>query len=131
MNKALSQFEMDSEERVLLLGKLGKHVVALRIYVDVLNDTHKAGMYCMHVCANPTFRDSKNVYYNLLNMYLNSENFDMRVNGSTRLLNLHSNEIASCKTLEMLPSNINCKDIASFIQTMLSRMVRSICRFRS
>lgn len=125
INYALSNFSLNSEERAILLGKLGQHEDALHIYVDVLNDTQKAELYCKNVYMNPSYKNSKNVYYQLLKMYLNSEIDDIRINSSIKLLNEHSNKIATCHTLEMLPAeSIKCKNLANFFENMLNKLCR-------
>lgn len=126
IQKALSQFDVDSEERAILLGKLGKHEDALKIYVYKLNNTQKAEEYCKQVYKNQSkYPNSSNIYFYLLNMYLKSDNYEQRNVNSIKLLNEYSNEIASSNsgvvnlTLDMLPDDINLSNIQQFINIML------------
>jgi Vam6/Vps39-like protein vacuolar protein sorting-associated protein 39 len=127
-NYALSRLNMESyaEERAVVLGKLGKHHEALTIYVNILNDTEKAEAYCEDVYAQANIIDSKQVFYQLLKIYLNSDYEEIRIGASIRLLNAHSNEIGSCRTLELLPAELmKCKNLSNFFENMLNRLVRN------
>lgn len=48
------------EERALLLGKLGRHGVALAIYAHVLQDPQMAEEYCRKI-YDPTIEENKEV----------------------------------------------------------------------
>lgn len=127
-NYALSKlgFENYPEERAIVLGKLGKHLEALSIYVNNLNDTDKAESYCQHVYDNQSTVESKQVYYQLLQIYLNSEYEEIRIGASIQLLNAHSNEIGSCRSLELLPAELmKCKNLSPFFENMLNRLARN------
>ncbi len=118
-------FENYPEERAIVLGKMGKHSEALNIYVNMLNDTDKAEAYCQHVYANNK-PESKQVYYELLQTYLKSEYEEIRIGASIRLLNAHSNEIGSCRSLELLPAELmKCKNLSPFFESMLNRLERN------
>ncbi len=119
--------------------KKGKHHDALSIYVDKLNDTEgrglsKAEAYCEHVyeqakALDPKSREhqeSKEVYYTLLQIYLNSPYPKIRIDSSIKLLNDHSIEIGSCRSLELLPADLmNCQNLTPFFCTMLKRLTRN------
>jgi hypothetical protein len=133
---ALSRLDLDAypEERAIVLGKMGKHHEALNIYVNKLNDTDKAEAYCHYVYNNysqPTTdvaaeSSSRQVYYQLLEIYLQSDYEEIRLDGSIRLLNAHSNEIGTSRTLELLPAQLmKCKNLSPFFETMLYRLVRA------
>ena len=125
---ALSKLDLDNyaEQRAIVLGKLGKHNEALSIYVNILNDTEKAETYCDDVYLQPNITDSKQVYYQLLQIYLNSDYEEIRIGASIRLLNAHSDEIGSCRTLELLPADLmKCKNLSPFFENMLNRLVRN------
>jgi hypothetical protein len=125
INYALGQFDMNTEERAILYGKLGEHEEALNIYVNILNDITKAELYCKHVYLNADYKNTKNVYYQLLKLYLNNESDDIRIACSINLLNEHSNKIANCHTLEMLPSeSIKCKYLTNFFEIMLNKLCK-------
>lgn len=119
-------FDNYPEERAIVLGKLNKHKEALKIYVDILNDTDKAEAYCEHVYTSSSTPEAKEVYYQLLEIYLKSEYEEIRIGASSRLLNAHSNEIGSCKSLELLPADLfKCKNLSPFFENMLNRLARN------
>ena len=125
---ALSRLDLENyaEERAIVLGKMGKHDEALSIYVNILSDTDKAEAYCQKIYAESSIRDSKQVFYQLLKIYLNSEYEEIRIGASIRLLNAHSNEIGTSKTLELLPAELmKCKNLSQFFENMLIRLVRN------
>jgi Vam6/Vps39-like protein vacuolar protein sorting-associated protein 39 len=127
-NFALSRLDLANygEERAIVLGKLGKHHDALSIYVNILNNIEKAEMYCEKVYNQRETPDSKKVFYQLLKIYLNSEFEEIRIGASIRLLNAHSDEIASCQTLELLPADsMKCKNLLPFFENMLTRVARN------
>lgn len=125
INFALGKFDVNTEERAILYGKIGEHEEALNIYVNILNDVAKAELYCKHVYLNPSYKNTKNVYYQLLKMYLNNESDDIRIQCSIDLLNKHSNKIANCHTLEMLPSDsIKCQNLTNFFEIMLKKLCK-------
>jgi hypothetical protein len=125
INIALGKFDINTEERAILYGKLGEHEEALNIYVNILNDVVKAELYCKHVYMNPTYKNTKNVYYQLLKIYLNNESDDIRIKCSIDLLNEHSDKIANCHTLEMLPSDsIKCTKLTNFFEIMLKKLCK-------
>ncbi len=125
---AISKLSLENypEERAIVLGKLGKHSEALTIYVDKLNDIDKAEAYCHHVFASQDTVEAKQVYYQLLQIYLNSDYEEIRIGASIRLLNAHSNEIGSCRSLELLPAELmKCKNLSPFFENMLNRLARN------
>lgn len=125
---ALSKLDLDNypEERAIVLGKMGKHHDALSIYVNILNDTDKAEAYCDNIYLQTDVLGSKQVFYELLQIYLNSDYEEVRIDASIRLLNAHSNEIGSSKTLELLPAQLmKCKNLSQFFENMLNRLVRN------
>jgi hypothetical protein len=125
---ALSILDLDNyaEERAIVLGKMGKHHEALSIYVNTLNDTEKAEHYCANIYSKADVLDSKQVYYELLQIYLSSDYEEIRIDASIRLLNAHSHEIGSSSTLELLPAQLmKCKNLSQFFETMLTRLVRN------
>lgn len=125
---ALSKLSIESyaEERAIVLGKMGRHPEALDIYVNILNDTEKAEAYCESVYSKSNIVDSKQVFYQLLQIYLKSEFEEIRIGASIRLLNAHSNEIGTSKTLELLPAELmKCKNLSQFFENMLNRLVRT------
>jgi len=90
-----------------------------------LNDTDKAEAYCSYVYDNSNSVDSKEVYYQLLQIYLNSDYEEIRIGASMKLLNSHSNEIGSCRSLELLPADLmKCKNLCPFFENMLNRLSR-------
>lgn len=122
---ALSRFDLDEypEERAIVLGRMGKHQEALNIYVNKLNEPGKAEAYCNYIY---TQGQEQNVYYELLQIYLQSDYEEIRIDGSVSLLNAHSNKIGTSRTLEMLPASLmKCKNLSTFFETMLYRLVRT------
>jgi hypothetical protein len=105
-------------------GKCGKHLEAIRIYVETLNKPDEAENYCNYVYNNESFKDNKKVFYYLLKIYLNSEDDGIRIKASTDLLNKHSNKIDSCLALEIIPADmIKCKNLAKFLESMLDSVL--------
>lgn len=101
MSYALSKLDLDDypEERAIVLGRMGKHHEALNIYVNKLNEPEKAEAYCNYIYsqqqANPGLQQQQqqNVYYELLQIYLQSDYEEVRIDGSVSLLNAHSNKV--------------------------------------
>lgn len=125
MSFALSRLDLDAypEERAIVLGRMGKHHEALSIYVNRLNAPEKAEAYCNYIY---TQHHEQNVYYELLQIYLQSEFEEIRIGGSISLLNAHSNKIGTSRTLELLPAAImKCNNLSQFFETMLYRLVRT------
>lgn len=124
----LAKLDLDiyPEERAIVLGKMGNHKEALSIYVNILNDTHKAEAYCDYIYSQSYISGSKEVFYELLQLYLNSDYEEIRIDASIRLLNMHSKEIGTVKTLELLPAQLmKCKNLSQFFENMLDRIVRT------
>ncbi|RMZ99504.1 vam6 Vps39 isoform X2 [Brachionus plicatilis] len=124
----LAKLDLDKypEERAIVLGKMGHHKDALSIYVNILNDTQKAEAYCEYIYSQSYIAGSKDVFYELLQLYLNSDYEEIRIDASIRLLNMHSKEIGTVKTLELLPAQLmKCKNLSQFFENMLDRIVRT------
>ena len=69
---------------------------------------------------------TKRVYNQLLQIYLESELIEKRIDASTRLLNAHSAEIGTSETLELIPADVmKCQNLAPFFESMLNRLVRN------
>lgn len=110
----------------LIRSNLDKHYEALSIYVKILNDIDKAEAYCAYVYENANTLGSKEVYYQLLQIYLNSDYEEIRIGASMKLLNAHSNEIGSCRSLELLPADLmKCQNLSPFFESMLNRLSRN------
>ena len=125
---SLAKLDLDlyPEERAIVLGKMGNHKEALSIYVNILNDTQKAEAYCDYIYSQSYIAGSKEVFYELLQLYLNSDYEEVRIDASIRLLNMHSKEIGTVKTLELLPAqSMKCKNLSQFFENMLDRIVRT------
>jgi Vam6/Vps39-like protein vacuolar protein sorting-associated protein 39 len=117
---AISKLNLESypEERAIVLGKLGKHQEVLTIYVEKLNDTNKAEAYC-----NQVFSNYKDIYYELLKIYLKSDDKEIKIDASIRLLNENSRKIGSCRLLELIPDElIKFQNLSPFFENMLNSL---------
>jgi Vam6/Vps39-like protein vacuolar protein sorting-associated protein 39 len=120
---AISKLNLENfpKERAIVLGKLGKHQEVLTIYVEKLNDTNKAEAYC-----NQVFCNYKDIYYELLKIYLKSDDKKIKIDASIRLLNENSTEISSCRLLELLPDElIKFQNLSPFFENMLNRLYKN------
>lgn len=115
-----------SEERALLLGRLGRHEEALAIYIHVLNDIDMASFYCKRT-FNEEWKDSKDVYTCLLHMYLSPPDESIlgvqlrpNIDAALNVLQEHYDKINPVKALELLPTTIEIRELVSFLASILA-----------
>ncbi|KAH3859338.1 hypothetical protein DPMN_102057, partial [Dreissena polymorpha] len=120
------------EERAILLGRLGRHEVALGLYIVVLNDHALAEKYCQKYYKKDT-PANKDVYYYLLKVYLQPP--DPSSLGLTafkegqrprpdkdqalRIMEEHAGCIDTTKALELLPPDTKIESILTFMEKVL------------
>ncbi|KIY31689.1 hypothetical protein I305_05931 [Cryptococcus gattii E566] len=117
MNK-LSGQEMP-EARAILLGKMGKHEEALKIYVYRLQDYAAAESYCVKA-----YQSNNNVFLLLLQLYLRppppSPSKSKSGSGSTHLppalslISKHSSSLPASSVLDLLPPLVSISDVHPF-----------------
>ncbi|XP_021362075.1 vam6/Vps39-like protein isoform X2 [Mizuhopecten yessoensis] len=131
--RLLTRFPLDSfyEERAILLGRLGRHELALGIYVHILHDTPAAERYC-HEYSERNREENKDVYLDLLKMYLQppsssslgispGQGFTPKpsMEAALRLMKEHAAKIDSTKALEMLPAATNIEEILNYLESVM------------
>ncbi|XAO26749.1 hypothetical protein I312_105589 [Cryptococcus bacillisporus CA1280] len=121
MNK-LSDQEMP-EARAILLGRMGKHEEALKIYVYRLQDYAAAESYCVKA-----YQSNNNVFLLLLQLYLRppppspskSKSGSKSGSGSTHLppalslISKHSTSLPASSVLDLLPPLVSISDVRPF-----------------
>lgn len=120
--------------KALLLGRMGRHDEALRIYVSRLEDFASAERYVLEMkmskltfsyCSkiysspNPDLQD-KSIFLLLLKIYLLPQNKDkLLLAPALSLLANHSTQLDPAAVLEILPPLVTMEEIRSFlIRTM-------------
>ncbi|KZT51980.1 hypothetical protein CALCODRAFT_502826 [Calocera cornea HHB12733] len=103
------------EARALLLGKLGRHEGALQIYVNRLQDYHKAEQYCKRMQGiHPE------LFLVLLKLYLAPEpGFKPLIAPALALIAHHSVQLEPLATLELLPPLMSVQDVSRFLSRAL------------
>eukprot|EP01104_Vermistella_antarctica_P012521 TRINITY_DN3647_c0_g1_i2.p1 TRINITY_DN3647_c0_g1~~TRINITY_DN3647_c0_g1_i2.p1 ORF type:complete len:916 (-),score=175.96 TRINITY_DN3647_c0_g1_i2:3010-5757(-) len=136
--KMLSRFPFDdlSEERAILLSRIGQHERALDIYVHKLRDPDQAERYCArHYDDVNRGEESASVYLSLLRVLL-----DPTKGGSSRsggggvtsgeieapllqraldILNRYHTRIDTAKAMELLPSDLSVQSLYPFLELVL------------
>ncbi|KIR39958.1 hypothetical protein I307_04942 [Cryptococcus deuterogattii 99/473] len=117
MNK-LSGQEMP-EARAILLGRMGKHEEALKIYVYRLQDYAAAESYCVKA-----YQSNNNVFLLLLQLYLRppppSPSKSKSKSGSTHLppalslISKRSTSLPASSVLDLLPPLVSISDVHPF-----------------
>jgi hypothetical protein len=112
------------EVRALLLGRLGQHEGALRIYVSRLQDADKAEAYCRRVWldASATRPADADVFLTLLRLYLRpSDGAALQLEPALRLIARHGARIDAVAALELLPPLVQLRDIEAFAKKTLQQ----------
>ncbi|KZP00495.1 hypothetical protein CALVIDRAFT_552763 [Calocera viscosa TUFC12733] len=103
------------EARALLLGKLGRHEGALQIYVNRLEDYHKAEQYCKRMQGT-----HPELFLVLLKLYLAPEpGFKPLIAPALALIAHHSVQLEPIPTLELLPPLMSVQDVSRFLSRAL------------
>nr|ODN85587.1 hypothetical protein L203_04837 [Cryptococcus depauperatus CBS 7841] len=124
------------EARAILLGRMGKHEEALKIYVYKLEDYYAAESYCMR-----TYPDKSDIFLILLQLYLrpSSANHVHLLAPALSLVSKHSTSLPPFSVLNLLPPLVGLTDVSQFfIRTIREqfrkrvegRVVRQIGRAR-
>ncbi|XP_029683915.1 vam6/Vps39-like protein isoform X2 [Takifugu rubripes] len=131
--KLISDFPFDGllEERALLLGRMGKHEQALLIYVHILKATRMAEDYCQRH-YDSSLEGNKDVYLSLLRMYLSTPDAhclgpiklqlsepQANLKEALQVLKLHHSKLNTTKALNLLPANVQIKEIQVFLESVL------------
>lgn len=124
------------EARALLLGRLGQHEGALRIYVAKLKDEAKAEEYCRRVWADAAAQrpGDADVFLTLLRLYLrpavssapgDAERApeELQLQPALRLITRHGARIDAVAALELLPPLVHLRNVRAFAQKTLQQGV--------
>lgn len=105
------------EAQAVLLGRLGKHDEALRIYVYRLKDYAAAETYCARVHAK---EPDKGIFLHLLRLYLRpNKGEDVLVNPALALIAKHGTRMDPRAVPELLPPLVPVKELHDFFQRTL------------
>lgn len=106
------------EVRAILLGRMGKHEDALRIYIYRLSDYSAAERYCSRVYASAP--DPKGVFLLLLGLYLRPTSSDpVLLPPALELIASQGTRLDAKEVLEMLPPLVTMEDVrAFFVKTL-------------
>ncbi|XP_054708106.1 vam6/Vps39-like protein [Uloborus diversus] len=126
MNKGLY------DEGAIVLGKLGRHEDALRVYTHILQNFEEAEKYCRKN-YNKDKSGCQDVYLILLKLYLpttENQKIDIpaisyiphpepNIDRALRILKKYSNQIDSFKALSLLPTIIPVGAVKKFLECVL------------
>ncbi|KAL5525933.1 hypothetical protein ACEPAG_7271 [Sanghuangporus baumii] len=108
------------EARAILLGRLGRHVNALEIYVYRLADYKKAEEYCKSIYMPNSL--TQDIFLSLLKIYLEPSSNMQRTQQSTNLLkpaleliSRQSPHLDTLETLRLLPPLVPAQDVRAFL----------------
>ncbi|KAE8540615.1 hypothetical protein D1P53_002978 [Cryptococcus gattii VGV] len=112
LNKLSGQAEMP-EARAILLGRMGKHEEALKIYVYRLHDYTAAESYCVKA-----YQSNNNVFLLLLQLYLRpppsspskSKSGSTHLPPALSLISKHSSSLPASSVLDLLPPLVSISD---------------------
>lgn len=101
------------EARAILLGRMGKHEDALRIYIYRLKDYSAAERYCSKVYS--TSPDPKGIFLLLLRLYLRPSTPDPVLLGpALGLIGSQGTRLDAKEVLDLLPPLVTMEDVRSF-----------------
>ncbi|EJU04986.1 hypothetical protein DACRYDRAFT_98725 [Dacryopinax primogenitus] len=116
-DRLLARLPLDGlyEARALLLGRLGRHEGALQIYLNRLQDYHKAEQYCKHMQAT-----HPELFLVLLKLYLAPEpGTKPLLAPALALIAHHSIQLEPLSVLELLPPLVSVQDVSRFLSRAL------------
>ncbi|XP_028037182.1 vam6/Vps39-like protein [Bombyx mandarina] len=135
--RVLLHFPTDGlfEERAVVLGKLGRHEMALAIYVLILGDVERAMRYCENVSENLKDK-SQDVYVILMKILMNPDQIaalsgplanvprhpktsvpDLET--ALDILEKHADKISPLKALAVLPDSVPLSRLKHFLESSL------------
>ncbi|WWC68549.1 uncharacterized protein I206_102478 [Kwoniella pini CBS 10737] len=99
------------EARAILLGRMGKHEEALRIYVYNLEDYQAAELYCVR-----NYPSNDEIFLLLLRIYLRPiSGKEPLLSPSLTLLSKYSNSLEPKQVLDLLPPLITIQQVDKFL----------------
>jgi hypothetical protein len=126
------------EARAILLGRIGKHEEALRIYIYRLQDYPSAESYCAKVYS--TSPDPNGIFLLLLKLYLRPTASDpVLLSPALNLIAKHSTRLDANQVLDLLPPLVTMEEVKSFFVRTLrdgyakrneARVIRSLVASR-
>lgn len=129
-NRLIGKLAPDAmpEARAILLGRMGKHEEALRIYVYRLKDYIAAERYCTQVYVSssvpltekPEDRKESTIYLTLLRLYLRPASSDpVLLEPALSLIGKHSTRLDAEQVIGLLPPLVTMRDVqAFFVKTL-------------
>ncbi|EIN04044.1 hypothetical protein PUNSTDRAFT_93504 [Punctularia strigosozonata HHB-11173 SS5] len=125
------------EARAILLGRLGRHVHALELYVYRLQDYMNAEEYCKRIYLPDS--DTEDIFLSLLRIYLQptvktSANLLLP---ALDLIRRHSPRLDPVESLNLLPPLVTTQDVRKFLMDALrapvfdTQVVREISKARN
>ncbi|KAJ9101777.1 hypothetical protein QFC21_003116 [Naganishia friedmannii] len=108
-----SELEDMPRARALLLGRLGNHEAALRIYVNQLESYRDAEDYCTKAYQRQP--DPNGVFLALLKIYLSPvEGQSLRLEPALNLIATHGTRVDAQEVLNLLPPRVTMNDVREF-----------------
>ena len=102
------------EARAILLGRMGKHEEALRIYIYRLSDTSAAESYCSKVYQ--TDPDPTGIFLLLLRLYLRPKSGDpILLSPALSLIATQGTRLDANQVMDLLPPLVTMQDVRSFL----------------
>lgn len=137
-----------NEESAIVLGKLGEHEEALKIFVYVLNNSKRAEEYCLSVYKKKLPK-SEDIFLKLLKLYVHppdsfrseelqrkmsissasalSRDPSTRVNFTRKiveLLNKHGDKIDPIEAISALPDEFNLLDLKNYLSATFKKKLQ-------
>jgi len=123
-----SKFPRDEllEERAILLSRINQHVQALAIYAHKLRNPALAEQYCARHYSEKESEEEKNMYLNLLKVYLKppadiEPAVAPQIEPCLALLAKHYDKIDSVGALQMLGGDTPLLKLMPFLTAVLTR----------
>ncbi|CAK9785513.1 hypothetical protein CC85DRAFT_286680 [Cutaneotrichosporon oleaginosum] len=104
------------EAQAVLLGRLGKHDEALRIYIYTLKDYAAAEVYCARAHAK---EPERGLFLHLLRLYLRPSKEEVLVAPALALVARHGTRMDARAVLDLLPPLVPVKELQDFFRRTL------------
>lgn len=115
-NRLLAQIPSDdmTEVRAILLGRMGKHEDALRLYIYQLKDHAAAERYCSRVYLGDS--DPKGIFMLLLRLYLRPQPSEpVHLGPALGLIATQGTRLDAQQVLDLLPPLVTMADVRAFM----------------
>jgi len=109
-----------NQERAIVLGRMGQHDSALKIYAQEMRDLALAEQHCLKYW-NPNDPDTANLFFVLLRAYLDPQDGNPQVERGIELLKRHPNKVDVHRVLDLLPPSTSLANLLPYLQAVLEK----------